>query len=113
MSLETGPVDDDRRWRLPFTWLGLIALGCIVVRRPHQPALGAGLVCRKFGFEAFLTARWLWRSDPDPWRRRSTFWLYLSWGLWKTAVVAFLMSAGFAAVAPRNPAPPAAPAALL
>jgi hypothetical protein len=98
------------RWRLPFTWLGLLALAVLVIELTHQPALGAIAICLKFGWEDFLAARWLWRHDPDLWRRRGTFWLYLAWGLWKTAVVAFLMSVGFAAVVPRNPqgaAPPA------
>jgi hypothetical protein len=97
-------------WRLPFGWLGLLALAWLIIELTHQPALGAIAVCLKFGWEDFLTARWLWRSDPDPWRRRSTFWLYLAWGLWKTAVVAFLMCIGFATVARRNqwlgPVPP-------
>ncbi len=95
---EVGP----SRWRLPFTWLGLLALAVLIIEVTHQPALGAIAVCLKFGWEDFLTARWLWRNDSDPWRRRGTFWLYLAWGLWKTAAVAFLMSIGFALVAPRN-----------
>jgi hypothetical protein len=99
------------RWRLPFTWLGLLALAVVIIELTHQPALGAIAVCLKFGWEDFLAARWLWRSDPELWRRRSTFWLYLAWGLWKTAAVAFLMSFGFALLA-RGKAPAAAPPGL-
>jgi hypothetical protein len=102
------------RWRFPFTWLGLLALAWIIIELTHQPALGAVAVCLKFGWEDFQAARWLWRVDPDRWRRRSTFYLYLAWGLWKTALVAFLMSIGFAIVTPGKAglgAPP--PAALL
>src|ERR1700733_2601344 len=88
------------RWRLPFTWLGLLAVAWVIVELTHQPALGAVAVCLKFGWEDFRTARWLYHTDTQLWRRRSTFWLYLAWGLWKTAVVAFLMSIGFALVAP-------------
>jgi hypothetical protein len=90
------------RWRLPFTWLGLLALAWLLFELTHNLALGAIAVCLKFGWEDFSTARWLWRNDPDRWRRRGTFWLYLSWGLWKTAIVAFLMSLGFALVATRQ-----------
>jgi hypothetical protein len=97
------------RWRLPFTWLGLVALAWILFELTHNLALGAIAVCLKFGWEDFLTARWLLRNDPERWRRRGTFWLYVSWGLWKTAIVAFLMSLGFAMVAARL-APPAVPA---
>jgi hypothetical protein len=98
---------------LPFTWLGLVALAWLIIEVTHQPALGAVAVCLKFGWEDFRTARWLWQNDAIPWRRRGTFWLYVAWGLWKTAVVAFLMSIGFALLAPRNPLPPAARDALL
>jgi hypothetical protein len=96
-----------RRWRFPFTWVGLVALACILYELTQSVALGSALVCLKFGWEDFLAARWLWRRDPLLWRRRATFWLYLAWGLWKTAVVAFLMSVAFALVTPR-----AAPAGL-
>jgi hypothetical protein len=102
------------RWlrvRPPFTWLGLLALAWLLIEITRQPALGAIAVCLKFGWEDFLTARWLYATDPHPARRRSTSWLFLAWGLWKTAVVAFLMSVGFALVAPRNP-PAALPVAL-
>jgi hypothetical protein len=104
----------ESRWRFPFTWLGLLALAWVIVELTHQPALGAVAVCLKFGWEDFLAARWLLRRDPDAWRRRGTFLLYLAWGLWKTALVAFLMCVGFAVVAPRQAVPAApAPAALL
>jgi hypothetical protein len=108
-------VTRESRWRLPFTWLGLVALAWLLYELTREPALGAVAVCLKFGWEDFLTARWLWRNDPELWRRRATFWLYLSWGLWKTAVVAFLMSIGFAFVATRLgvPAAPAMPPALV
>jgi hypothetical protein len=89
-----------RRWRLPFTWLGLLALAWIVYELTHQPALGAVAVCLKFGWEDFCTARWLSRTDPDRRRGRACSWLFFAWGLWKTACVAFLMSVAFAAVAP-------------
>jgi hypothetical protein len=89
------------RWRLPFTWLGLLALAWLLFELTHNLALGAIAVCLKFGWEDFLTAGWLWRNDSNRWRRRSTFWLYVSWGLWKTAIVAFLMSLGFALLAAR------------
>lgn len=91
-----------RRWRMPFSWLGLFMIAFVVYELTHSPALGAVFVCLKFGWEDLRTARWIWRNDPDRWRRRSTFWLYTSWGLWKTALVAFAMSIAFAMIAPRN-----------
>jgi hypothetical protein len=100
-----------RRWRLPFGWLGLVLLGCVVYELTQSPALGSVLVCLKFGWEDFLTARWLWRLDEHRWRRAALFWLYLAWGLWKTAIVAFFLSTAFALVA-RQAAPAAIPDAL-
>ncbi len=91
-----------RRWRWPFTWLGLLALCFLLYELTHQPALGSVAVCLKFGWEDFSTARWLLRRDPDRGRGRCCSWLYFAWGMWKTALVAFVMSVAFAAVAPRN-----------
>jgi hypothetical protein len=102
-----------RSWRWPFGWLGLFALAWLVYELTHSPALAAVFVCLKFGWEDFQAARWLCKNDPAPARRRGLFWLYSAWGLWKTAVVAFLMSLAFAAVTPRNPFPQAVPQALV
>jgi hypothetical protein len=102
-----------RRWRLPFTWLGLLALGWVLYETTHQPALAAVALCLKFGWEDFAAARWLYRVDPDVRRARACCWLYFAWGLWKTAAVAFLMSVGFALAVPRGGPAPAGPAAAL
>src|SRR5262245_13407384 len=106
------PEPSPRRWRLPFTWLGLVALCVVVYELTHVPALGAMAICLKFGWDDFRTGYWLERTDPDRRRGRCCAWLYLGWGLWKTALVAFLMSVGFAAVTPAN-APAAGAAQVL
>jgi hypothetical protein len=109
-----GQPDPPRKaWRLPFGWLTLLALAWVVYELTHSPAIASVLICLKFGWEDFLAARWVWRSDPLPARRRCLFWIYLAWGLWKTATVAFLMSIAFAAVSPPGPLPQAVPQALL
>src|SRR5205085_2578363 len=111
MGDDSFPMPHERRprWARPFTWLGLLALGWAVYELTSRPALGAVAVCVKFGWEDFQTARWLWRTDPDRGRGQACFWLYLASGLWKTAVVAFVMSMAFTAVTPRagNGPPPA------
>jgi hypothetical protein len=88
------------------SWLALVLIGCVIYELTQSPALGSVLVCLKFGWDDFLTARWLWRRDGDRWRRLCLFWLYLAWGLWKTAIVAFFMSLAFALLA-RQAGPPA------
>ncbi len=91
------------RWRPPFGLLGLIVLAWVVYEATHSPALASVLVSLKFGWEEFLTARWLRLRDPDPRRGRSLFWLYASWGVWKCATVAGLMAGAFTAIAFSTP----------
>jgi hypothetical protein len=111
---DTLPPEQERpRWRLPFTWIGLLAVCFVVYELTRNPALGAVIVCLKFGWEDFRAAFWLYANDPEPWRRRATLWLYLGWGMWKTAIVAFVMTAGFVMVRPLGVPAPGAPLALL
>ena len=77
--------------RLPFTWLGLLLGGWVLYEVTAQPALGTALVCLKFGWEDFRTARWLRRTDPDRARGRACFWLYAAWGLCKTTFLAYAL----------------------
>jgi len=95
--------------RLPFSWVGLVGVSCLIYELTHSPALGVILVCLKFGWDDFLTARWLIRRDPMRSRGWATGGLFFSWGLWKTAVVAFLMSLVFAVISRRKPPMPGAP----
>ena len=81
-------------WEGPVTWTGLILVGWLLYELTTQPALGVVGVCFKFGWEDFRTAWWLRRRDPERQRGRACFWLYVANGLWKAAVVAFVM--GFA-----------------
>jgi hypothetical protein len=67
---------------LPF----LLAVGWLIYELTHQPGLAAMAMCIKFGWEDFLTARWLRRTDPDPGRGRTCCWIYMSSGLWKVAM---------------------------
>lgn len=106
------PVGDSgvspRRWA-PITWLTILAIGWVLYELTAQPALGSVAVCVKFGWDDFLTALWLRRRDPHPYRGRTCFWLYLAGGLWNTAVVAGIMLSAFAIVGANRPnraAPP-------
>lgn len=104
--------DAPRSWHWPFGWLGLFAVAWAVYELTRSPALGAVFICLKFGWEDFRAASWLSRHDPQRCRRRCLVCLYLAWGLWKTALVAFLMSIAFAAITPRNLPLQAGPQAL-
>jgi len=69
----------------------LFAVGWIIYEVTHQPTIAAMAMCLKFGWEDFRTARWLYRTDPDPGRGRACCWLYLASGLWQTAVIGVAM----------------------
>ncbi|HTU18483.1 MAG TPA: hypothetical protein VMG10_10520 [Gemmataceae bacterium] len=113
MSAETPfPADHDsptgdsrvtpRRWQ-SISWLTVLAIGWVLYELTAQPALGSVAVCVKFGWDDFLTAIWLRRRDPHPYRGRTCFWLYLAGGLWNTAVVAGIMLLAFAIVGANRP----------
>lgn len=72
---------------LPF----MLGLGMLVYELSESPGLAAVFMCAKFGFNDARTALWLRRTDPDRARGRACFWLYLSSGLWKTALTALAM----------------------
>jgi hypothetical protein len=100
------PADTTRGRRFPITWVTLLALGWVLYELTAQPALGAGAVCVKFGWEDFLTARWLRRMDRDPRRGRACFWIYVAAGTAKTAFVALFMTITIAVYTPGPPQPP-------
>lgn len=89
----------------PVTWTGLILVGWLLYELTAQPALGVVGVCLKFGWEDFRTAWWLRRRDPNRRRGRACFWLYVANGLWKAALVAFVMGAALGMVADQIPGP--------
>jgi hypothetical protein len=105
------PADDRPPRRRPSLVLpALLALGIVVYELTAQPGLGAAIACTKFGWDDFLTARWLRRRDPDRRRGRASFWLFVAAGLWKTAVtgvvVMFAVAFFTAALRHRGPAQP-------
>ena len=73
------------------TLLAFMFVGWLVYEVTDEPALAAMLACLKFGWNDFLTARWLRRTDPVPPRGRACFWLYLASGLWKAALMGVLL----------------------
>src|SRR5262245_26359259 len=94
-----------RAGRWPIGWVGLFALAWVMYELTHSPAVASVCICLKFGWEDFRAAVWQWRNDLVRGRSESLLCLYLAWGLWKVALVAFFMSIGFAAVTPPNAQP--------
>jgi len=85
---------DERPAAPPRNWFSLpvvLSLGFLIWKLTAQPGLAAAFMCLKFGWEDFTIARWLRRTDPVRPRAKGCFWLYVSSGLWKTAIMATLM----------------------
>jgi hypothetical protein len=101
-SQNTDDVSQPREsgWRVPVTWLGLLAAGGAVWELTRNPALGTAVVCLKFAIEDIRTANWLRRHDLLRGRGLACWWLYVAFGLWKAAGVglltAMVVTAGFA-----------------
>src|SRR5690349_9796317 len=92
-----GAGDDPSPRRRPSLVLpALLMLGIVVYELTAQPGLGAAIACTKFGWDDFLTARWLRRRDPNRRRGRASFWLFVAAGLWKTAVTGVIVLVGVA-----------------
>jgi hypothetical protein len=107
MQEHAGQIEEQpsQSWQSPVTWTGLILVGWLLYELTAQPALGVVGVCLKFGWEDFRTAWWLRRRDPERHRGQACFWLYVANGLWKAAVVAFVMGFAMGMVADQIPGP--------
>jgi hypothetical protein len=68
----------------------LFLAGWLLYEFTAQPGLAALVACAKFGWADLRTAFWLRRVDPDRPRGYTCFWCYLTYGLWKVAVMATL-----------------------
>src|SRR5262245_14391990 len=80
-----------RGWDSHFAWYALLAVAWLIYELTAQPGLCAPVACAKFGWNDFLTARWLRRNDPHPGRGLACFWFYVASGLWKIALMAFFL----------------------
>jgi hypothetical protein len=66
----------------------LLLAGWLLYECTAQPGLAAAVACAKFGWTDVQAACWLRRVDPDRRRGTTCFWCYLTFGLWKVAVMA-------------------------
>jgi hypothetical protein len=83
---------EHRGWfgRLHLSWPMLFLAGWLLYEFTSQPGLAALVACAKFGWADMRTAFWLRRVDPDRLRGQTCFWAYLTYGLWKIAIMATL-----------------------
>jgi hypothetical protein len=68
----------------------LLLAGWLLYELTADPGLASAVACAKFGWSDLRTACWLRRVDPDRRRGTTCFWCYLTFGLWKVAVMATL-----------------------
>src|SRR6185312_8713422 len=74
--------------RLHLSWPALFLAGWLLYEFTAQPGPAALVACAKFGWPDVRTAFWLRRVDPDRLRGRACFWSYLTFALWKVAMMA-------------------------
>lgn len=69
-------------------WVAMVFLSWLVFELTADEALASVVACGKFGWNDWLTARWLRKSDPDLRRGSACSWFYLASAAWKLAVAA-------------------------
>jgi hypothetical protein len=84
------PPTAERGRRLSLGWPVLVLAGWLLYECTAEPGLAAAVACAKFGWADLQAAWWLRRVDPDRRRGTTCFWCYLTFGLWKVAVMATL-----------------------
>lgn len=81
-----------RGWSERVTWGAMLPLGWLIYEVTARPSFAIVVACARFGWNDFVTAHWLLRTDPDRGRGRTCFWFYLASGLWKITVAAFVIT---------------------
>jgi hypothetical protein len=102
---------EGRGWSSYLGWPVLLLAGWLLYECTAQPGLAAAVACAKFGWADLRSAFWLRRVDPDRRRGATCFWGYLTFGLWKVAVMSTLIMVllgTLEAKMNRNPPPVAA-----
>jgi hypothetical protein len=92
VALQNEEKAERRSWfgQLHLIWAMLLLVGWLLYEITAQPGLAALVACAKFGWADARTAFWLRRVDPDRWRGQACFWGYLTYALWKVAIMATL-----------------------
>lgn len=69
-------------------WPFLLLFGWVVFDLTADAALTALVICAKFGWNDWLTARWLRKTDPVHARAVACAWFYRASAIWKIALAA-------------------------
>ena len=81
-----------RRWSERIWWGVMLPVGWLIYELTAQPSFAIVVACARFGWNDFLTAHWLLRTDPVRGRGKTCFWFYIASGLWKITVAAFVIT---------------------
>src|SRR5436190_24021420 len=79
-----------RGWSERISWGAMLPLGWFIYELTARPSFAIVVACGKFGWNDFLTAHWLLRTDAIRGRGRTCFWFYVASGVWKITVAAFV-----------------------
>jgi hypothetical protein len=89
----SGPCDEtaepSQNWSSALVWSTFGLIGWLSFELTAQPAVGVAIFCSRFGWDDFLTALWLRRTDPHRARGRACSWFCLSLGMTRILVAAF------------------------
>jgi hypothetical protein len=80
-----------QNWDSALIWSTFGLIGWLAFEMTAQPAVGVAVFCSRFGWDSFLTAVWLRRTDPHRERGRACFWFCLSFGVTRILIAAFVM----------------------
>lgn len=81
-----------RAWSEHVSWGMMFAAGWMIYEVTAKPWYGVAVACGKFGWDDFVTACWLLRTDPNPGRGRACFWFQAALGLWRITIASFIAS---------------------
>jgi hypothetical protein len=81
--------EPSQKWNSALIWSTLGLIGWLAFELTAQPAVGVAIFCSRFGWDDFLTAAWLRRTDPHRARARACSWFCLSLGMTRILFAAF------------------------
>jgi hypothetical protein len=79
-------------WSVPIIWSTLGLVAWLAFELTAQPAVATALFCSRFGWDDFLTAVWLRRTDPHRARASACSWYCLALGTTRILVTAFALT---------------------